>query len=72
MRVDILMENLMVYINLFNRSGSPKHQSNSVNGDFHGKYIEWYEYSKHIKTEWNYVNGKKHGQQKVKSAIYNQ
>ena len=29
----------------FYRSGSPKHQSNSVNGDFHGKYIEMYEYS---------------------------
>jgi antitoxin component YwqK of YwqJK toxin-antitoxin module len=52
----------------FYRSGSPKHQSNSVNGDFHGKYIEWYEYSKNIKSEWIYVNGKKHGQQKEFSS----
>jgi antitoxin component YwqK of YwqJK toxin-antitoxin module len=52
----------------FYRSGSPKHQSNSVNGDFHGKYIEWYEYSQNIKSEWIYVNGKKHGQQKEFSS----
>ncbi|MEJ6589391.1 MAG: hypothetical protein QNL43_06275 [Crocinitomicaceae bacterium] len=48
----------------FYRSGSPMHQSNSVNGAFHGKYIEWYENSKNIKTDWFYVNGKKHGSQK--------